>query len=240
MTADPDVLGLDDEVVEAWSGLTHHHYRHLPVVDDGQLVGVVSIRDLLTVAQIRPADEVSADVPRGLEGVVVAETSVGDVRGTGGVLPLPAVLGHRPGRPPVARGRLAAAVRRGAPRPGRLGPVRRRGGRPAGPPRRVWPRCCPPWPSMGSPLDVLRTGVSILGAELGWRPDPRHRPPRAAGPGPPPLRGGPHPARPPSTASSRARTRSRPGTTCPTPPTTCGCCRARRPRPTMSGPSSST
>ena len=57
MTADPDVLGPDDEVVEAWSGLTHHHYRHLPVVDDGHLIGVVSIRDLLTVAQIRPADE---------------------------------------------------------------------------------------------------------------------------------------------------------------------------------------
>ncbi len=81
MTADPDVLGVDDEVDAAWSGLTHHHYRHLPVVDHGDLVGVVSIRDLLTVAQIRPADEVGADVPRGLEGVVVAETSIGDVRG---------------------------------------------------------------------------------------------------------------------------------------------------------------
>ena len=47
-------------------------------------MGVVSIRDLLTVAQIRPAAEASVDVPRGLEGVVVAETSVGDVRGTEG------------------------------------------------------------------------------------------------------------------------------------------------------------
>ena len=37
MTADPDVLGLDDEVGQAWSGLTHHHYRHLPVVDDGRV-----------------------------------------------------------------------------------------------------------------------------------------------------------------------------------------------------------
>ena len=43
MTADPDVLGVDDEVDAAWSGLTHHHYRHLPVVDHGDLVGVVSM-----------------------------------------------------------------------------------------------------------------------------------------------------------------------------------------------------
>ena len=54
------------------------------MVDHGDLVGVVSLRDLLAVAQIRPADEAGADVPRGLEGVVVAETSVGDVRGQQG------------------------------------------------------------------------------------------------------------------------------------------------------------
>ena len=81
MTADPDVLGVDDEVGTAWSGLTHHHYRHLPVVDHGDLVGVVSIRDLLAVAQIRPTEENGPDIPRGLEGVVAAETSIGDVRG---------------------------------------------------------------------------------------------------------------------------------------------------------------
>ncbi len=84
MTPDPDVLALDEEVGAAWAGLSHHHYRHLPVVDHGSLVGVVSIRDLLAVAQIRPADEAGVDVPRGLEGVVVAETSVGDVRGQEG------------------------------------------------------------------------------------------------------------------------------------------------------------
>ena len=47
--------------------------------------------------------------PGASKGVVVAETSVGDVRGAGGLLPLPAVLGHRPRRPPIPRGRLAAA-----------------------------------------------------------------------------------------------------------------------------------
>jgi citrate synthase len=169
MTADPDVLGLDDEVGEAWSGLTHHHYRHLPVVDDGQLVGVVSIRDLLTVAQIRPADEVSADVPRGLEGVVVAETSVGDVRGTEGffhyrqysAVDLAAQRsledvwlllfdGELPGRPGSAR--FAGEVAGLREIPDGLAEL------------------LPALASMGAPLDALRTGVSILGAELGWRP----------------------------------------------------------------------
>lgn len=169
MTADPDVLALDDEVVEAWSGLTHHHYRHLPVVDDGRLVGVVSIRDLLTVAQIRPADEVSADVPRGLEGVVVAETSVGDVRGQEGFfhyrqysateladrrsledvwqLPFDGALPDRAGSQ-----RFAAEVAGLRTIPQGLAAM------------------LPTLAGMGSPLDVLRTAVSILGADLGWRP----------------------------------------------------------------------
>src|SRR5580658_1096546 len=84
MTSEPDVLGRDEEVGAAWSGLTHHHYRHLPVVDGDQLVGMVSMRDLLSVAQIRPAGEIGTETPRGLEGVVVAQTTVGDVRGREG------------------------------------------------------------------------------------------------------------------------------------------------------------
>ncbi len=84
MTANPDVLGPDERVDAAWASLTSHHYRHLPVVEDGRCVGVVSLRDLMGVARIRPAGETSMDVPAGLEGVVVAETTVGDVRGQEG------------------------------------------------------------------------------------------------------------------------------------------------------------
>ncbi|HXA34289.1 MAG TPA: CBS domain-containing protein, partial [Acidimicrobiales bacterium] len=84
MTSSPDVLGPDEEAGVAWSNLSDHHYRHLPVVSDGALVGVVSLRDLMGIARLRPADETSEDVPRGLEGVVVAETAVGDVRGLEG------------------------------------------------------------------------------------------------------------------------------------------------------------
>jgi len=169
MTADPDVVGVDDEVDAAWSGLTHHHYRHLPVVDHGDLVGVVSMRDLLTVAQIRPAGEAGADVPRGLEGVVVAETSIGDVRGQQGFY-------HY---------RQYSAVDLAASRSledvwlllfdGAL-PDRERAddfavqvaGLRALPP--VLAGLLPAVAATGSPLDALRTAVSLLGAESGWPP----------------------------------------------------------------------
>ena len=84
MTARPDVLGPDERADAAWASLTSHHYRHLPVVEDDRCVGVVSLRDLMAVARIRPATETSGDVPAGLEGVVVAETTIGDVRGQEG------------------------------------------------------------------------------------------------------------------------------------------------------------
>ncbi len=51
----------------------------MPVVDHDAVVGVVSLRDLMRVAHLGPAE-----VPRGLKGVVVADTEVGDVRGTEG------------------------------------------------------------------------------------------------------------------------------------------------------------
>ena len=47
------------------------------VVDDGALVGIVSLRDLLKLASIRPAGEAAIDAPRGLKGVVVTDTALG-------------------------------------------------------------------------------------------------------------------------------------------------------------------
>ena len=84
MTANPDVLGPEEEVDAAWTSLAHHQYRHLPVVDGHELVGVVSLRDLMGVARLRPADEHGTEIPAGLEGVVAAETALGDVRGEEG------------------------------------------------------------------------------------------------------------------------------------------------------------
>jgi len=85
MTADPYTITPDVEVVDAWNTLSERGYRHIPVVDGGELVGVVSMRDLVGIAQITPMAHPSlVDAPKGLEGVVVAETAVGDVRGQEG------------------------------------------------------------------------------------------------------------------------------------------------------------
>src|SRR3954464_9395507 len=85
MTEDPDCIGPDVSVQDAFNSLAEHGYRHIPVVDDGKLVGVVSLRDLMRLAQIQPVvPPALIEAPAGLKGVIVAETAVGDVRGTEG------------------------------------------------------------------------------------------------------------------------------------------------------------
>lgn len=54
-------------------------FRHMPVVAHDELVGVISLRDLARLSTLGPLE-----VPRGLKGVVVADTEVGDVRGAEG------------------------------------------------------------------------------------------------------------------------------------------------------------
>jgi citrate synthase len=100
MTADPDCVEPSVSVHDAFASLAEHGYRHFPVVDrpdgadgtggdpgDGgpRLVGVVSMRDLMRVASIQPVvPPGQIEVPRGLKGVIAAETQVGDVRGQEG------------------------------------------------------------------------------------------------------------------------------------------------------------
>jgi citrate synthase len=85
MTGEPDCVAPGTSVQEAFAALTEHGYRHLPVTDGGALVGIVSLRDLIWVAHIQPVVHPSTiEAPPGLEGVIVAETSVGDVRGQEG------------------------------------------------------------------------------------------------------------------------------------------------------------
>jgi citrate synthase len=92
MTADPHTIGPDVEARAAFANLAEGGYRHIPVVDapaagrgaGPRLVGIVSMRDLMRVAMIQPADAQAHEVPKGLEGVVVADTTVGDVRGLEG------------------------------------------------------------------------------------------------------------------------------------------------------------
>jgi citrate synthase len=79
-----DTIGAGTEVSDAFRILTERGYRHLPVVDGGALEGIVSLRDLMKIARIQPADKYAGEVPKGLEGLAVAETEIGDVRGMEG------------------------------------------------------------------------------------------------------------------------------------------------------------
>ena len=46
MTKDPITVGPDDDVEVALSTMLDHGFRHLPVVEKGEVIGIVSIRDL--------------------------------------------------------------------------------------------------------------------------------------------------------------------------------------------------
>ncbi len=85
MTAEPDRVTPGVSVQDAFASLTERAYRHLPVVEGDELVGIVSLRDLVHLAQIQPVVHPGQiEAPPGLEGVIVAETEVGDVRGLEG------------------------------------------------------------------------------------------------------------------------------------------------------------
>ena len=84
MVAEVECVHPDATVDQAWQQLADHGYRHIPVVVGGDLKGIVSLRDLVALAHLRPADELAVAAPPGLKGVVVAETALGDVRGREG------------------------------------------------------------------------------------------------------------------------------------------------------------
>ncbi len=87
MSPSPVTLTADNPVAIALEIFRQHHFRHLPVLERGRLVGMLSIRHIVRVAHIedvRPAGSAPTVAPPGLEGVAVAETAVGDVRGEEG------------------------------------------------------------------------------------------------------------------------------------------------------------
>lgn len=48
MTAELITVSSDEHIDECVALMKQHHIRHLPVVDDGQVVGVLSLRDLFS------------------------------------------------------------------------------------------------------------------------------------------------------------------------------------------------
>ncbi len=171
MTADPDSIGPDVSVQEAFASLTERAYRHLPVVEDEALVGIVSLRHLARLAQIQPVVHPGQiEAPPGLEGVIVAETEVGDVRGREGfyhyrqysAVDLAAKRslediwfllfeGHLPS--PAESAAFAAEVRALRPVPAVVGSL------------------LPDIAGTGGPLmDQLRSAVSLIGHSQGFGP----------------------------------------------------------------------
>lgn len=62
MTARPDTLGPDAHALEALELMERRHYRHLPVTangpDGGEVLGILSIRDLFAVVRAHLEDEI--------------------------------------------------------------------------------------------------------------------------------------------------------------------------------------
>jgi citrate synthase len=173
MTANPDTTAPDVEASTAFASLSEHGYRHIPVVENGKLVGIVSMRDLMRVAMIQPVDAQAHEVPKGLEGVVVADTTIGDVRGLEGFYhyrqynavdlaksrPLEDVW-HL-----MFEGRLPETI---AEREAFAAEIRARRAIPAS-----VATVLPTIATAGEtfiPLDALRTAVSQYGAAMGFRP----------------------------------------------------------------------
>ncbi|MEO8290243.1 MAG: CBS domain-containing protein [Gaiellaceae bacterium] len=50
MTRHPETIDADDSTDHAAALMIHGGFRHLPVLDGGQVAGIVSIRDLMRVA----------------------------------------------------------------------------------------------------------------------------------------------------------------------------------------------
>lgn len=59
MTRDPETVDADESTRQAASVMIHGGFRHLPVLDGGKPVGIVSIRDLMRVV-------VDDESPRGV------------------------------------------------------------------------------------------------------------------------------------------------------------------------------
>lgn len=60
MTKNPLTVNSNTTVQEAMQLITQHRFRHLPVVDEGKLVGMISIGDLTRWVMLAQENEISA------------------------------------------------------------------------------------------------------------------------------------------------------------------------------------
>ncbi|AUX27851.1 XRE family transcriptional regulator [Sorangium cellulosum] len=70
MTASPHTIGLAQNLAHAHKVMREHRIRHLPVLDGGALVGVISERDLHLVETLRDVDPEKVAVEEAMTPVV--------------------------------------------------------------------------------------------------------------------------------------------------------------------------
>jgi len=165
MTSPADTMPLSTDSGIALATMRERGFRHMPVVDGDDLVGLVSLRDLARVLGTAPTE-----VPRGLKGVVVADTEVGDVRGNEGFYHYRqySAVDLATSRPLedvwrlLIDGALPATSAERAAFVAEIEPL-----------RAIRPEVLDVLPAIAavsSPLDGLRTALSLTGAVLGMRP----------------------------------------------------------------------
>jgi acetoin utilization protein AcuB len=84
MSPSPHCVGSDQTIALAADKMTELGVRHLPVLEGGQLVGVVSERDLALIAAVVPDELTELTVQEAMTGVpycVEPETSVAEAAG---------------------------------------------------------------------------------------------------------------------------------------------------------------
>ena len=87
MTPSPVTMPPDGDITHALDQMIERHFRHIPIVDEGnKLVGVVSFRQLIEAAKIRKVDPWQPGTGKGLENITVAETEISFIDGQQGRL----------------------------------------------------------------------------------------------------------------------------------------------------------
>lgn len=72
MTRSPHTIGGGETLARAYEVMREHHLRHLPVVADGKLVGVLSERDLDVIEAARGGDRLIDSVAAAMASDVLA------------------------------------------------------------------------------------------------------------------------------------------------------------------------
>ena len=105
MTKDPLTAGPTTSIKAAWKSLQERHIRHLPVVEEGRLVGIVTDRDL---RRVLPSPATSLEIHELhylLDKIAVSEVMTKDVITTAPFTPIPeaarTLLRNRIGALPV-------------------------------------------------------------------------------------------------------------------------------------------